>query len=51
MKISHSYLQIGTKLQRKELFTLWIERKGDHSNIKSEYVQNNVIGTHRYFFF
>jgi hypothetical protein len=42
MKKLHSYLQMDTKLQRKELFKLWIQRKGYHSKIKSEYVQNNV---------
>jgi hypothetical protein len=39
----------GPKLQRKELFKLWIERKGNHCNIKSEYVQNSAMGMHRYF--
>ena len=38
------------KLQRKELFKLWIQRKGDHSNIKTEYIQNSVIGIHRYLY-
>jgi hypothetical protein len=49
MKVSHIYLQMDTKLQPKKLFKLWIERKGNHSNVKSEYVQKSAIGTHRYF--
>jgi len=40
---------MDTKLQCKELFKLWIQRKDDHSSIKSEYVQNSVIGMYRYF--
>ena len=50
MKKSHNYLQMDKKLQRKELFKLWIQRKGDHSNIKTEYIQNSVIGIHRYLY-
>jgi hypothetical protein len=49
MNISHSYLQMDTKLQHKTLFKLWIERKGVHSNIKSEYGQDSVIDMHGYF--
>jgi hypothetical protein len=41
MKQLHSYLQMDTKLQHKELFKL--QRKGDRSNIRSEYVQNSVM--------
>ena len=41
---SHNYLQINTKLKHKELFKLWTQRKGERSNVKSEYVQNSVIG-------
>jgi len=32
---------MDTKWQRKELFKLWTQKKGDHSNNKSEYVQNS----------
>jgi len=31
---------MDTKWQRKELFKLWMQKKGDHSNNKSEYIQN-----------
>jgi hypothetical protein len=48
-KSLHSYLRMDTELQCKELFDLWLQRKHDHSNIKSEYVQNSVIGMYRYF--
>jgi hypothetical protein len=40
-------LQMDTKLQRKELFKLWMQINGDHSSIKTEYVQNSVIGIYR----
>jgi len=31
-------------LERKELFKLWIHRKSDNSNSRSEYVQKSIIG-------
>jgi hypothetical protein len=43
----HNYLQMDTKLQFNELFKLWIQRKGGYSNIRSQYVQNTVIGMYR----
>ena len=50
-KKSHNDLERDTKLQRKELFKLWIQKKGDCSNMKSEYIQNSVIGIYSYIFF
>jgi hypothetical protein len=32
---------MDTKWQRKELFKLWTQKKGDHSKNKSEYIQNS----------
>jgi hypothetical protein len=45
---SHSYLQMNTKLKLKELCRFWIQRKGEHSYIRSEYAQNSVVGMYRY---
>jgi len=42
---------LNTKSKHKELFKLWTKRKGEHSNTKSEYVQNTIIGMYRYFCF
>ena len=39
------------KSKHKKLFKLWTQRKGEHNNIKSEYVQNSDIGTYRLFDF
>jgi hypothetical protein len=50
-KLSHNYLQINTKLKHKELFKIWTQCKGKHSNIKSEYDKESVIGMYRYFCF
>jgi hypothetical protein len=47
--ISHSYLQVNTKWKHEGLFKLWTQRKGERSNIKSQDVQNSVIGMYRYF--
>jgi hypothetical protein len=49
--ISYNYLQINTKLKHKELFTIGTQRKDKHSNIKSEYVKNSVIGMYIYLCF
>ena len=35
----------------KELFKIWTQRKGEHSNIHGEYFQNSVTGMYRYFCF
>ena len=40
---------MDTKLQRKELSKLWIQRKGDNSNVRSDYVHNSVTGMYKYF--
>ena len=40
MKTLAQFLQMNTKLNRKDLFKLWTQSKSKHSNIKSEYVQN-----------
>ena len=47
----HNYLRIDTKLQRKELSKISIERKSDNNNIRSKYVQNIVIGYVQIFLF
>jgi len=36
LKYVHCYLEIYTKLQRKESFKIWLEKKSDHSNISSK---------------
>jgi hypothetical protein len=41
VKKGHIYLQMDIKWQHKELFKIWIQKKGNHSNNKSEYVQNS----------
>jgi len=38
----------GYTITAQGVFKLWIQREGDHSNIKSQYVQNSVIGMYRY---
>ena len=44
MKNVHTVLIKWIQNQRtRELFKLWTQRKGEHSNIKSEYVQNSDV--------
>jgi len=43
MKNLSSSYQMNTKLKHKDLFKLWTQTKGEHSNINSEYVQNSGI--------
>jgi hypothetical protein len=47
-KFAHSCYQMNTKLKHKELFKLWARRKGEHSNIKSEYFQNSDVSSIRF---
>jgi len=35
--------------QHNEVLNIWMQRKGEHSNIKSEYFQNSDIWMYRYF--
>ena len=42
-KFAQNCFLINTKLKHKELFKLWTKRKGEHSNIKSEYYQKSDI--------
>jgi len=35
----HNCYQTNTKLKHKDFFKLWTQRKGEHNNIKSEYIQ------------
>ena len=44
-------LQMNTEFKHKNVFKLWAQRKGEHSNIKREYVSNSVVGMYRYFCF
>jgi len=50
-KFGHNFYQTNTKLKHKELFKLWIQKKGEHSNIKNEYIQNSDTWMYRYFCF
>ena len=40
---AYSSYQMNKKLKYKKLFKIWTQRKGEHSNIKSEYFQNSDI--------
>jgi hypothetical protein len=50
-KLAHSSYQTDAKLKHKELFMLCTQRKGGHSNIKSEYFENSGIWMYIYFVF
>jgi len=50
-KLEHSTYQTNTKLKHKEQFKLSTQSKREHSNIKSEYVQNSGICMYRYLCF
>jgi len=44
-------MQMSTDFKHKNLYKLWVQRKGEHSNIKREYVSNSAIGMYRCFCF
>jgi hypothetical protein len=53
-KLWKTFAQLFTdkyKIKAQELFKIWTQRKGKHSNIKSEYVKKSVIEMYRYFCF
>ena len=48
-KFGHSFYQTNTKLRHKELFKLSTQKKGEHSDIKNEYIQNSDMWMYRHF--
>jgi hypothetical protein len=49
-KISHSSLQMNAKLKPQELYKFLIQKKWEHSNITSEYVQKCATGIYIYIY-
>ena len=42
-KLKSNCYQMNTELKHKEMFKLWTQRKGEHSNAQSKYFQNSDI--------